>query len=325
MNSHWKQRPEGGSRFAFHLIRFIASNGGRAIARLTLYPIVAYFLLVRGPERRASRAYLARVLDRAPGLSDVARHIHTFAATILDRLYMLSRGMDRFDVRVSGLEPIDRQLERGQGMLLFGSHLGSFEALRVLARQRPELKVRVVLGRAHNPQLTELLDALDPQIAGNVIDAGQDGPSIVFAIKQATDEGALVALLVDRAAPGEAATSVSFLGASASFPTAPWLIAAALKLPVVLAFGLYRGGSRYDLVFETFSEGVAIERHNRAAVLAALVQRYAERLQAHARSAPFNWFNFYDFWHADDPQHPQPEAGPGADVQRRVAARRTGY
>ena len=68
MNSHWKQRPEGGSRFAFHLIRFIASNGGRAIARLTLYPIVAYFLLVRGPERRASRAYLARVLDRAPGL-----------------------------------------------------------------------------------------------------------------------------------------------------------------------------------------------------------------------------------------------------------------
>lgn len=323
--SHWKQRPEGGSRFAFHLIRFIASNGGRAIARLTLYPIVAYFLIVRGPERRASRAYLARVLDRAPGLFDVARHIHTFAATILDRLYMLSRGMDRFDVRVSGLEPIDRQLERGQGMLLFGSHLGSFEALRVLARQRPELKVRVVLDRAHNPQLTQLLDALDPQIANNVIDAGQDGPSIVFAIKQATDEGALVALLVDRAAPGEPSTSASFLGASALFPTAPWLIAAALKLPVVLAFGLYRGGSRYDLVFETFSDGVAIERHNRPALLAALVQRYAERLQAHARNAPFNWFNFYDFWHADDPQQTLPDAGPGADVRRRVAARRSGY
>ncbi|MGH8082363.1 MAG: acyltransferase [Lysobacter sp.] len=321
--SHWKQRPEGGSRFAFHLIRFIASNGGRAIARLTLFPIVAYFVAVRGPERRASRAYLARVLDRAPGLFDVARHIHTFAATILDRLYMLRGGMEPFDVRISGLEPIDQQIGRGQGMLLFGSHLGSFEALRVLARQRPDAKVRVVLDRAHNPQLTQLLDALDPEIARNVIDAGQDGPSIVFAIKQATDEGAIVALLVDRAAPGEPSTMVSFLGASAPFPTAPWLIAAALKLPVVLAFGLYRGGTRYDLVFESFSDAVEIERRNRPAILAALVQRYAERLQHHARSAPYNWFNFYDFWHADDAQQALPDAG--ADVRRRVAARRSGY
>lgn len=321
--SHWKQRPEGGSRFAFHLIRFIASKGGRAVARLTLFPIVAYFVIVRGPERRASRAYLARVLDRVPGLFDVARHIHTFAATILDRVYMLRSGMDRFDVKISGLEPIDRQIGRGQGMLLFGSHLGSFEALRVLARQRPDVKVRVVLDRGHNPHLTQLLDALDPEIARNVIDAGQDGPSIVFAIKQATDEGAIVALLVDRAAPGEPSTMASFLGASAPFPTAPWLIAAALKLPVVLAFGLYRGGPRYDLVFESFSDGVAIERHNRPAMLSALVQRYAERLQHHARSAPYNWFNFYDFWHADDAQQALPDAG--ADVRRRVAARRSGY
>ncbi|MBT2749362.1 MULTISPECIES: acyltransferase [unclassified Lysobacter] len=322
-SSHWKQRPEGGSRFAFHLIRFIASKGGRAVARLTLFPIVAYFVTVRGPERRASRAYLARVLDRAPGLFDVARHIHTFAATILDRVYMLRGGMDRFEVKISGLEPIDRQIGRGQGMLLFGSHLGSFEALRVLARQRPDVKVRVVLDRGHNPHLTQLLDALDPEIARNVIDAGQDGPSIVFAIKQATDEGAIVALLVDRAAPGEPSTMASFLGAGAPFPTAPWLIAAALKLPVVLAFGLYRGGPRYDLVFESFSDGVAIERHNRPAILSALVQRYAERLQHHARSAPYNWFNFYDFWHADDAQQALPDAG--ADVRRRVAARRSGY
>ena len=90
-----------------------------------------------------------------------------------------------------------------------------------------------------------------------MIDAGQDGPSIVLAIKQATDEGALVALLVDRTRPGEPALHAPFLGAPAPFPTAPWLIAAALKVPVVLAFGLYRGGNRYDLVFETFSDGIA--------------------------------------------------------------------
>ena len=27
--------------------------------------------------------------------------------------------------------------------------------------------------------------------------------------------------------------------------------------------------------------------------------RYAARLEHHARLDPYNWFNFYDFWHSD--------------------------
>ena len=30
--------------------------------------------------------------------------------------------------------------------------------------------------------------------------------------------------------------------------------------------------------------------------LLALIRRYAARLEHHARAAPYNWFNFYDFW-----------------------------
>lgn len=324
--AHWKDRPEGAGPLAYRIIFFIANHGGRAVARLALYPIVAFYLLVRGPERRASRAYLARALGRAPGLWDVARHIHTFAATILDRPYMLSQGMDRFEVDVRGLDALESQLGPGRGLLLFGSHLGSFEALRVLARRRPGLQVKVVLDRGHNAALMRMLDALDPQIAANVIDAGQDGPSIVLQIKHATDQGAIVAMLVDRAGPGEPSIAAQFFGASARFPTAPWLIAAALKLPVALAFGLYRGGARYELVFEPFAPALNIERRERPARLAELAQRYAERLQHHARSAPYNWFNFYDFWHADEALHPAVAAAsdPGAAAGRDLAARRAG-
>ncbi|ROU08375.1 acyltransferase [Lysobacter enzymogenes] len=326
-SAHWKDRPEGGSPLAYRVIAFIAQRGGRGVARLALYPIVAYYLLMRGPERRASRAWLARALERAPSLFEIARHIHTFAATILDRVYMLSRGMDGFEVDVRGLDSLDPYLERGQGVLLFGSHLGSFEALRVLARRRPQLQVKVVLDRGHNAALMRMLDALDPQIAANVIDAGQDGPSIVLQIKHAVDHGAIVAMLVDRAGPGEPVQAARFFGAPARFPTSPWLVAAALKLPVVLAFGLYRGGARYELAFESFEPALHIERRERPARLAALVQRYAERLQHHARSAPYNWFNFYDFWHADDASHVPPDAAlPDARpaAGRDVAARRAG-
>jgi predicted LPLAT superfamily acyltransferase len=317
MSGDWKQRPEGGGWVAIWLIRTIARRGGRRIARLLLPPITLYFLLVRGPERRASRAYLRRVFGRPASLWDVARHIHGFAATILDRVFMLSGQMQRFDVRIEGLAELHRQIDRGKGVLMFGSHLGSFEVLRVLARQRPDVTVRVVLDKAHNPAMTQLLDALNPEIARTVIDAGQDGPSIVLAIQQATEAGALVALLVDRAHPGQPSQPAAFLGRTARFPVAPWLIAAALKAPVVLAFGLYRGGRRYDLAFEVFSEGIEMPRPQRSRMLAELVQRYAGRLQHHARSAPYNWFNFYDFWQGNDDATDSPRAAgecPAGDV-----------
>lgn len=314
MSTHWKQRPEGGGRAALWLIRSIGCHGGRPLARLLLYPITLYFLLRRGPERRASLAYLARVLEHRPTWWDVARHIHTFASTILDRVFMLSGELDRFDIQVSGLEALHEQMDRGRGVLVFGSHLGSFDALRVLACKRPDVTVRVVLDKAHNQAMQHMLDALNPELARNIIDAGMDGPSIVLAIQQATSEGALVALLVDRVHPGEPRQRVDFLGETASLPTAPWLIAATLKVPVVLAFGLYRGGNRYQLDFEVFSEGLDIPRHNRREQLAQLVPRYAQRLEHHARRAPYNWFNFFDFWHDDDATPlPPAVAAPVAD------------
>ncbi|WP_413975396.1 acyltransferase [Stenotrophomonas acidaminiphila] len=310
-DADWKRRPEGGGRAAIRLIAAIARHGGRGIARLCLYPITGYFLLVRASERRASRAYLGRVLGRRARLRDVARHIHTFAATILDRVFLLGGRMDLFDIRTEGTGELLARLDKGRGVLLFGSHLGSFDALRALGRQRPDLKLRVLLDRGHNAAITELLAELDPGLAAGIIDAGQGGPAVVLAIQQALQEGAMVALLVDRARPGETALAAPLLGTPAPFPTAPWLIASVLKAPVMLAFGLYRGGNRYDLLFEPFATAVDVPRAQRAEALSALVHRYAGRLEHHLRGAPWNWFNFYDFWHSQA-SLPAPPDGSGA-------------
>lgn len=302
MSADWRQRPEGGGRFALRLVRAIASHGGRPLARLLLYPITAYFLFRRGPERRASIAFLGRALGRPAGLLDGARHVHTFASTILDRVFLLQGKESRFRIETRGLDELEARLAEGRGVLLFGSHLGSFEAMRVLSRRRPGLKLRVVLDKGHSRVLTQVLDALAPEIAAGVIDAGQDGPALMLQIQQAAAEGALVALLVDRSVPGQPVLQVPFLGAPAPFPTAPWLMATVLRLPVVLGFGLYRGGNRYALEFEDFCDPIDVPRSERAAAIESLIRRYAARLEHHARQAPYNWFNFYDFWHVDEPQ-----------------------
>jgi predicted LPLAT superfamily acyltransferase len=316
VNEDWKQRREGGGRFAIWLIRSIGRYGGRGVARSLLPFITVYFLLRRSAERRDSQAYLTRVLGRRANWWDVARHIHCFASTILDRVFLLGGQLERFEVGVSGLESLHAPLDGGRGLLLLGSHLGSFEVLRVLARRRPDYAIRVVLDKGHNPAMTQLLDELNPEIAAGVIDAGQDGPALMLQIQQALQSGALVALLADRVHSGEHSVDAPFLGDPARFPLTPLQVAAALKVPVVLGFGLYRGGNRYDLVFEPFSDGLDIPRPRRNAEIAALIRRYAERLEHHARSAPLNWFNFYDFWF-------HPDAGSEGDA-RAAAVRRDG-
>jgi predicted LPLAT superfamily acyltransferase len=293
----WHERPEGGSRTAVWLARTLGLNVGRAFVRALLYPATLYFFLRRGPERRASRAFLTRALGRPANTLQVLRHLHIYAQTMLDRIFLLAESMRRFDVSSHGLDALERQMARGRGVLLLGAHIGSFEVLRTLGEKRPGVRVAVVMDRRLTQQTNEVLHALNPKIAANIIDAGADPAELALAMHAAAEEGALIGLLADRSRPGEAVQAVEFFGAPADFPTGPYLIASLLQLPVVLCFGLYRGGNRYDLYFETFADEIRLERRERPAQLGAWTQRYASRLEHYTRLAPYNWFNLYDFWH----------------------------
>jgi len=310
----WLDRPEGGSSWALRLFATVARGLGRTVSRLVLLPITAYFMLRRAPERRASRAYLVRVLGREPTWFEVARHIHTFAGVTLDRVYFLTGELQRFDLRMVGIEQLHAAMDLGRGVLLIGAHVGSFDALRAASRLRPDVTVRVVLDAQHSPALSAILRQLNPEIAAGIINPRQNGTVVALEIGAALNQGALVTMLGDRGRPGNATASVEFLGSIARFPTAPWQIAAALHVPVVLCIGLYRGGDRYDLHFELLASRLQVERRHREQQLQHVVQDFADRLAVLVRKAPYNWFNFYDFWNEPAPG----DHGTGADDGRRT-------
>ncbi len=307
---HWLDRPEGGGWFALWLIRFIGLHFGRPVARVILYPVTLYFYFRRGPERRAACDYFRRIDGRPASPWRVMHLIHAFAATILDRVFLLAHGVRGFDITTRGVDELQRHLDRGQGVLLVGAHIGSFEVLRVVAAQHPQYPLKLVMDKHKTPALTSLLEALAPELADSVIDTAHGGTDIVLALSEAVDRGAMVTLLGDRGRPHEAMRQVPFLGSPAAFPVAAFQIAALLKVPVVMCLGLYRGGNRYDLVFELLAERVVLPRARRAAALDGYLARYAARLEHYLREAPCNWFNFYDFWRST----------PAVAVERAVTA-----
>ena len=296
MTTGWLDRPEGGSARAIRLLILATRVLGRSVSRLALIPITVYFLVRRGPERRASRGYLARALGRSPTIIDVARHFFYFASVTLDRIFMLTGQLEKFDINLVGLEGIHAAMSRGKGVLLVGAHAGSFDALRAISQRYNDVSCKVILDVEHSPVLSRILNSLNPELARSIINPRQNPTRVVLEIAQALHDGALVTMLGDRARPGNATISVRFLGAEADFPAAPWQIAAALHVPVVLVIGLYRGGNRYDLHFVDLFDEIRAERHQRPEQIRSAAQRFADHLEELVQQEPYNWFNFYEFW-----------------------------
>jgi predicted LPLAT superfamily acyltransferase len=294
VKEHWAKVPERGTLFALALIRWIGEHMGRGPARLVLYPITLYFLMTATTPRRGSLDYLSRVLPQKPGWQHVFQHIHCFAATILDRLYFLSGQHQRFDIRVHQGQVILDQIDSGRGCILLGAHLGSFEVLRIIGVTQCHFPLKVLMNIDHNQGITRFMNALNPEIAATTIPIR--GPETLLKVKESLDQGYLIGTLGDRVVTDDKVVRCQFLGTQASFPTGPMLLAAIMQCPVILCFGLYRGGNRYDVYFEKLIEQVPTGRHQRQAFINYWTQRYVDRLAYYVRLAPYNWFNFYGFW-----------------------------
>lgn len=293
LSGDWRSQRERSSPLAIAFIRWVALNMGRPTARCLLYPITLYYLLFSPVQRRASFNYLRRVLGVNPSWLQIARHIHFFSATILDRVYFLTGRFEKLDMRFPNKDLPVGYSKKGKGFLLLGSHIGSFEVLRGVAPKFP-VPVKVMMNEEHNPMIVRVLNALNPNLKDMVIPLGR--PDSLIRAKECLDAGCVVGMLGDRVMRNDKTTTCQLLGEPVKVTTAPIVLAAALKAPVILFFGLYLGGNRYETRFELLSERIELNRSTREEDIQHWMQRYVNAIERYVKQAPYNWFNFYDYW-----------------------------
>jgi predicted LPLAT superfamily acyltransferase len=119
----------------------------------------------------------------------------------------------------------------------------------------------------------------------------------MLQVRRRLDEGAIVGVLGDRTFGDDAPVPVDLLGDSAAFPGGPFRMACMLRRPVIFMAGIYLGGNRYRIHFEPLADFSATTADLRADARRAAVARFAAALDRHCRATPYNWFNFFDFWH----------------------------
>ena len=325
----WAERRERGSLLALRFMVFVAVTLGRPVARWLLPPISLYFLLAAPAARRHSARYLARAQGRKPRWADLYRHVHSFASVVLDRVYLVRGGQQVLSLQVHGDAGCRETIAAGQGGFLIGAHLGSFEALHAAGKSFPGMQVTMVMYPANAHNIHSVLQAIAPEFKLAVITIGHPGSTL--AIRDALQAGRMVGLLGDRLPPGSVGgvgsvgsaggaggaggagaapsarskvVSMPFLGAPAGFSDGPLRLALLLRQRVIFMVGLYLGGDRYDVRFETLADfrQPPTDAAAREQLVLDALQCYVARLETLCREAPYNWFNFYDYWNEDTRQ-----------------------
>lgn len=287
---------ELGSAWGLGFLYFVYRRFGRWPFRIVLAPVVGYFLVFAGAQRRASAEYLRRAGVRGPLPLAVLRHFWTFAEAVLDKLVAWKGGIRAEDVSYEGRDPVQAALSQGRGLLLIGSHLGNLEVCRVMARLRPGLVVHILVHTRNAENFNRLLKRLDPTGGVNLVQVSEFGAGQAAWLSERIGLGEVVLIAGDRRPVGGGRTlPAEFLGAPAPFSQGPFALAGALSCPVFLMFCLKQGG-RFRIIYEPFADLIQLPRAGREDALRNAVQRYALRLQHHCLAAPYQWFNFYPFW-----------------------------
>ena len=290
----WASRPERGSMALLRFMTWLSLRAGRRATRVIVYGIAAYFLLAAPAARRASRDYLRRALGREPGWGDLFRHILAFATTIHDRVYLLNGRFDLFDISMHGEPLLATAVAQGGGAFLMGAHMGSFELIHALGRRARGVRAAMVMYEDNARKINAMMGAINPAAHQDVIPLGH--VDSMLNVRKELDDGVFVGVLGDRTLGDDTTTPVPFMGETAALPVGPFRMAAVLRRPVIFMVGLYLGGNRYAVHFEPLADFSDTPREERAAAIEAALSRYVALLEAHCRAAPYNWFNFFDFW-----------------------------
>ena len=158
-----------------------------------------------------------------------------------------------------------------------------------------------------------MLRIANPGIEVRLISVQSFTADIAILLAEKVEKGEFIVILGDRSPAGarDRVETVSFLGKPAPWPTGPMILASLLHCPIFLIFCLRTKGRRFHVHLEPFeAERLDLPRKERQAHLRQAIDRYARIVEKHCCIAPYQWFNFYDFW---DNQPAQPQAARGTE------------
>lgn len=182
-------------------------------------------------------------------------------------------------------------LPADQGVVVLTSHFGSWEIAASLM-QRFGRRVNVVMAREANPSVEAFQSALRERCGLRVLHS-DSSPFASLNMLQALRRGEVVAIQIDRSAPGHVTRTIDFFGAPAQFQYGPFALARLAGAPLWPVFAARVGTRSYRILPEPLR---TIPRDASEEDVLAVMRDVVRRFEVHVRAYPNQWFQFAPFW-----------------------------
>ena len=303
--TQWNDIKERGGMFSLTLVLAFYRLGGRWLCRVLMYFIILWFWVFSVTARQASLQYLTRLhhfagpgspFENAPGLSHRYLHLMQFGECILDKIEGWLGKISEQQLVLQGHEHLRAHYQKGAVIVV--SHFGNIELLRAIKSEHPQ-KINVLVYQKHATKFNRFLKKLNDHADVNLVSVDELGVETALILQEKLDQGEWVIVAADRVpVQSDRVQPISFLGEEANWPQGAWILASLLKVPVLAVF-CYRVADQFEVHIHTIAEQLNFPRKTRMQAIQNITRQYVSLLEQHCIRAPYQWFNFYNFWNKD--------------------------
>ena len=215
-----------------------------------------------------------------------------FGQVIIDR-YAAYAGK-RFRFELDGNEKFMELVNGRSGFVQLSSHAGNYEMVGY-SLTSPSKKVNGLFYGGETKVMMDFRRRILSMHNVNLIEV-DESMSHIFNMNAVIDRGEIVSMTGDRLFGSSKSFKCMFLGKEAQFPMGPFALAVQKEVPMLAVFSMrYKG--RYRVYVRDIRPDASLPLRAR---MADMAQRFASELENVVRMYPTQWFNYYDFWKADE-------------------------
>lgn len=292
----WDGKTRGGS-LGHRAIRFLIPITGLGFMYAMISLVVPFYMLFARKGYKAIRDYFSTVwgYHGFKLLKKVYQNHCYFAQGMFDRFALVAGLKDKFQIHFSGEVPFNQMLEKQQGFLIAGSHIGNLE-LAGMSINHPQKKFYGLVFGMEEEALQQMRAKTLSSNNLDLIPIEKDMSHLVI-IRNVLEQGSAVVLHCDRSLLGKKTMELPFMGRPAQFPVGAFHLSYMLSLPVFSIFAMRDKAHSYTVYVKQLKPDCPLEA-NRDEQIAALCRAYVQQLENQLNNYPEQWYNFFPFWEA---------------------------
>ncbi len=239
-------------------------------------------------QRRHSRDYLGVVRGRPARPGEVWRHFYAFMQTMMLAL-RVSRGEPYRCVGAPSGGAFEDLMASGRPALFGTFHLGHSDLLGFMLSgfNRRVHMIRLRVENSHD------LELIARQLGGAVTFIWVNEPgAMLFALKEAVQSGASVAMKCDRLGHSARTEPFEFLGARRLFPFTIYHLAILFRQPVMLSASVAQGSAASLVHSSPLFQPDDGSKESNLARAREHFQGFLLLVEGLLREDPYRWFNF---------------------------------